>query len=90
MTLSESHRLIGLSLLSFVVLLVAKVLLPPQPQPLIILAAIGFIVAIYRTVPAGRGSLDFKVGVIVGFALTMAVFALLDQIKPILMRGFNL
>jgi hypothetical protein len=87
LTASESSKLIWLSLLSFVVMLGAKFVVPSSNQPFLILGAIGFIGLIYQAVPSGRGSLDFKVGLIVGCNLTLLVYEIFHQITPLLIRG---
>lgn len=88
LTVAESSKLIWLSLLAFVTMLGAKFLLPSNGQALLIIPALVFIALIYRAVPAGRGSMDFKVGLIVGCNLTILVYEILWQITPLIIRGF--
>jgi hypothetical protein len=87
LTEKESGRLILLSLTAFVVMFAVKMILPLPAQPFLVLVAVFFIALIYVAVPSGRGSLDFKVGLIVGCVLTILAYEIISQILPPILRG---
>lgn len=72
LTNAEINRLLNTSLAMFVFFIAAKWIVPLYYQPALLIPCIGAIIILYILIPKGRGSLDFKTGMIVG-ALIMAL-----------------